>query len=215
MRDLDTWTGIEFDARKSWTPYVFVGAWGRDAGHSSGHWFQPSVDFRVSSRFSASLGANYDKSVNDHQWVGNFGDIGVDTMHYTFAHLDQQTLGLTSRMNFTASPTLSFQVYAQPFMTTGKYSNWREPGEPARGALCRSLQAVRGRRSGWVRLQAAEIEHGRPLGIPAGLNALLRLAAGTRALERSAERLQLPPRPEQHVQSASEQHPAHQSFVLV
>lgn len=129
-RDFDTWTGIEFDARKSWTPYVFVGAWGRDAGHSSGHWFQPSVDFRVSSRFSASLGANYDKSVNDHQWVGNFGDIGVDTTHYTFARLDQQTLGLTSRMNFTASPTLSLQVYAQPFMTTGKYSNWRELANP-------------------------------------------------------------------------------------
>jgi hypothetical protein len=129
-RDFDTWTGMAGDSRKSWTPYVFVGAWGSDAWHSGGRWIQPSVDFRVSSRFSASLGANYEKSVNDHQWVGNFGDIGVDTTHYTFAHLDQQTLGLTSRMNFTASPTLSLQVYAQPFMTTGKYSNWRELANP-------------------------------------------------------------------------------------
>jgi len=129
-RDFDGWTGIAFDARKSWTPYVFAGAFGSDAWHSGGHWLQPSVDFRVSSRFSASLGANYEKSVNDHQWVGNFGDIGVDTTHYTFAHLDQHTLGLTSRMNFTASPALSLQVYGQPFMTTGKYSNWRELANP-------------------------------------------------------------------------------------
>ena len=129
-RDFDTWTGIEFDARKSWTPYVFVGAYGSDAWHSGGQWINPSIDFRVSSRFSASLGANYEKSINDNQWVGNFGDVGVDTTHYTFAHLDQHTLSLTSRMNFTASPTLSLQVYAQPFMTTGKYSDWRELASP-------------------------------------------------------------------------------------
>ena len=129
-RDYDTWTGIEFDARKSWTPYLFVGTYGSDAGHSGGRWINPSVNFRVSSRFSASVGANYEKAVNDNQWNGNFGDVGSDTTHYTFAHLDQRTLSLTSRLNFTASPTLSLQFYAQPFMTTGKYFDWRELANP-------------------------------------------------------------------------------------
>ncbi len=129
-RDYDTWTGIEFDARKAWTPYLFVGMYGGDEGNSKGHYINPSVDFRVSSRFSASLGANYDVSVNDKQWNGNFGDVGSDTTHYTFARLDQHTLSLSSRFNFTASPTLSLQFYAQPFMTTGTYSNWRELANP-------------------------------------------------------------------------------------
>ena len=129
-RDYDTWTGIELDARKSWTPYLFVGMYGGDEGNSKGHFINPSVDLRVSSRFSASLGANFDVSVNDKQWNGNFGDLGSDTTHYTFAHLDQRTLSLSSRLNFTASPTLSLQFYAQPFMTTGKYSNWRELANP-------------------------------------------------------------------------------------
>lgn len=128
--DYSVWTGVELDQRKSYTPYLFVGMYGGDEGHSKGHFINPSLDFRVSSRFSASLGANYDISVNDTQWNGNFGDAGVDTTHYTFAHLDQTTLSLTSRMNFTASPTLSLQFYAQPFMTTGKFSDWRELADP-------------------------------------------------------------------------------------
>ena len=128
--DYSTWGGVQFDQRKAWTPQFFVGMAGGDNGKSKDRFVNPSVDFRISSRFSASLGANYDKSVNDKQWVGNFGVSGVDTTHYTFAHLDQSTLGFTSRINFTASPTLSMQFYAQPFMTTGTYSNWRELANP-------------------------------------------------------------------------------------
>lgn len=131
--DFSTWAGIELDRRNAITPYLFVGMYGGDEGHSKGHFINPSLDFRISSRFSGSLGANYDISVNDTQWNGNFGDTGADTTHYTFAHLDQTTFSLTSRMNFTASPTLSVQFYAQPFMTTGKFSNWRELANPRAG----------------------------------------------------------------------------------
>jgi hypothetical protein len=129
-QDYDVWTGVEGDGRKKWTPYLFAGTYGSDAGHSNGKWINPSVDFRVSSRFSASLGANYETQINDNQWVDNFGVSGVDTTHYTFARLDQNTLSLRSRLNFTASPTLSLQFYAQPFITTGKYSDWRELASP-------------------------------------------------------------------------------------
>jgi len=129
-QDYDVWTGVEGDGRNKWTPYLFAGTYGSDAGQSSGRWINPSVDFRVSSRFSASLGANYETQINDNQWVDNFGVSGVDTTHYTFARLDQNTLSLSSRLNFTASPTLSLQFYAQPFITTGKYSDWRELANP-------------------------------------------------------------------------------------
>ena len=128
--DYDVWSGVEFDSRKSWTPNVFFGQYGGDDGHSVGRWINPAIDFRVTSRFSASLGVNYEKAANDNQWNGNVGVAGVDTTHYTFAHLDQTTLSLSSRMNFTASPTLSLQFYAQPFVTTGKYTNWRELADP-------------------------------------------------------------------------------------
>jgi hypothetical protein len=39
-------------------------------------------------------------------------------------------VSVTSRINWTASPTLSLQVYAQPFVSGGDYSDWREVIDP-------------------------------------------------------------------------------------
>jgi len=85
---------------------------------------------KVASRFSADVGLSYGRNVNDAQWYANYADVGSDTAHYTFARLDQHTLAVTTRLNFTATPTLSLQVYAQPFMTGGDFSNWRELQDP-------------------------------------------------------------------------------------
>ena len=129
-RDYSIWSGLEGDSRWKYTPTLFFGKYGADEGKSRGSWVEPRVGFRISSRFSGSLGAYYEQEVNDNQWVDNFGVSGVDTTHYTFARLDQKTLNLNTRINFTASPTLSLQIYAQPFMTTGDYTNWRELANP-------------------------------------------------------------------------------------
>lgn len=128
--DYSLWTELDLDSRKPWVPYVGAGKYGGDAGHSAGWYVNSGLDFRLSSRFSASLGGNFEKNVNDVQWRANFGVSGVDTTHYTFARLAQTTFSMTTRMNFTATPNLSLQFYAQPFVTTGDYSNWRELADP-------------------------------------------------------------------------------------
>ncbi len=122
----DVWAGFETDSRKAYTVGFFAGGWKGDDGNSTSWWLDPNFQFRLSSQFSASLGLNYSVDVNDKQWRANFGTIGADTTHYTFARLDQKTLSLTSRINYTATPNLSLQIYAQPFVSTGDYSNWRE-----------------------------------------------------------------------------------------
>jgi hypothetical protein len=126
----ELWSGFETDSRKAYSGSFFAGMWDGDTGESGGWWFNPSAQFRLSSRFSASAGFNYSHDINDKQWRANFGTSGVDTTHYTFAHLDQTTVSMTSRINFTATPTLSLQVYAQPFTSTGAYSKWRELKDP-------------------------------------------------------------------------------------
>jgi hypothetical protein len=123
---LNGWAGFGSDSRKSLqfgTDFSF----GRsDAGRSQYYFVGPYANLRVSSRFSASLGTSYNRNVSDRQWLGNYGVIGSDTTHYTVAHLSQKTLSMTTRLNFTASPTLSFQFYGQPFVSAGDYSDWRE-----------------------------------------------------------------------------------------
>jgi hypothetical protein len=127
---LDLWAGVESDSRKSYSGNIWGGTYRNDVGRTKGWWISPSADLRVGSQLSASIGVNYSHDINDSQWRANFGVSGVDTTHYTFAKLDQKTLNLTSRINYTATPTLSLQVYAQPFVSTGDYSNWRELADP-------------------------------------------------------------------------------------
>lgn len=119
------WAGFDGDARRWLIPSFNLNWNRRDGGRSYNYNFGPSLRMRVASRFSASLGVNYSRNTDDRQWINNYGVVGSDTTHYTVAHLEQETVSLTSRINWTASPTLSVQVYAQPFSTGGDYSNWR------------------------------------------------------------------------------------------
>ena len=64
-------------------------------------------------------------SHDDAQWLGNFTDAG-GVVHYSFAHLMQDTRSLGIRASYTATPTLSFQLYAAPFVARGEYSNARQ-----------------------------------------------------------------------------------------
>lgn len=129
-RSLWGWAGVEGDNRRSVVPYFFT-MWGRgDEGRSPGWQIDPSVTLKVASRFSTDLSVSYGHNVNDAQWYENYGEIANDTTHYTFARLEQRTLSVSTRLNFTATPNLSLQIYARPFMTGGDYSNWRELADP-------------------------------------------------------------------------------------
>ena len=124
------WAGFESDDRKAVT-YNFFGSWWKgDDGHSWSADGGPGVNLRVSSRFSGSLSANYSRNVDNGQFYERHGEIDSDTTHYTFARLDQTTVGLSARINVTATPNLSFQFYGQPYVSNGTYADWRELDQP-------------------------------------------------------------------------------------
>src|SRR2546422_8293415 len=54
-------------------------------------------------------------NVNDIQPHGTIKD--STGTHYTFAHLNQKTVSLTGRVDYTLSTVLTLQLYAQPFMS--------------------------------------------------------------------------------------------------
>jgi hypothetical protein len=124
------WAGIETDGRARLTGGLWFNGWNGDAGHSWEGNASPWAELRVSSRFSTSLSLNYDRNANDKQYYDTQGDRGVDTTHYIFARLDQTTIGLAARMNWTATPNLSFQFYGEPFQSNGTYTNFRELDDP-------------------------------------------------------------------------------------
>jgi hypothetical protein len=101
-----------------------------DYGNSTLWRIRPYVTVRARSNLSWELGTRYQRNRSDTQWFDTRGVIGSDTTHYLFAHLDQELLSFTSRFSYTATTTMSLQLYAEPFLTTGRYFRLRELASP-------------------------------------------------------------------------------------
>jgi hypothetical protein len=124
-RGIFPWGGFNTDSRRivsggMWTNLSFA-----DGGETHSASFSPYVNVRVSTQFQANVGVNASRSQNNTQWYDNFVDAGGAT-HYTFAHLSQRTVSMNTRLNYTATPNLTFEFYGEPFVTTGTYSDIRE-----------------------------------------------------------------------------------------
>ena len=52
------------------------------------------------------------------------------TVDNHIARLRQTTVSLTGRASWTATPTLTLQLYAEPFVSSGSFSDWRELDDP-------------------------------------------------------------------------------------
>lgn len=124
-RGLYPWGGVNTDSRKVVSGGMWVNLWYTDEGKSEGSSLDPYVTFRLASQFQLTVGAGFGRDHNNTQWFGNFTDGGGVT-HYSFAHLEQRTTSMSVRMNYTMTPNLTLEVYGQPFVATGVYSDFRE-----------------------------------------------------------------------------------------
>ena len=123
------WAGFNGDDRGMFVPELWLNYSSRDEGRSQFVAVSPWVRMRVSSQWNMSVGASLERNKDDRQWYDNITD-GAGVTHYTFAYLDQKTLSLTGRMDYTVTRDLTFQLYVQPFITKGDYSNLRELDQP-------------------------------------------------------------------------------------
>lgn len=87
-----------------------------------------NFEFKVLPTLTLSVGPEFSKDISETQWVGNFSDIVASETYgnrYVFAHLDQTTFSANFRVDWIISPKLSFQVYLQPLIASGKYSDFK------------------------------------------------------------------------------------------
>ena len=116
------WSFLNSDDRKAVSVNLNNGA-GRD-GHGTWHRdHELEVSYRPTTALVLTPGIRFNRRVRDDQWVGEVEDA---TTHYAFGHLDQTTVALTARVNYTMSPDLSLQMYVEPFVSGGRYSGFKE-----------------------------------------------------------------------------------------
>jgi hypothetical protein len=119
------WFGVNGDSRKLIVPSMWVNLNYSDDGRSHGSSLSPSLSLNLSTRLQANLGANFSRDHNNTQWYENIDDAAGVT-HYVFARLDQRTVSMNARVNYAATPDLTFEFYGQPFVSKGRYSDVRE-----------------------------------------------------------------------------------------
>ena len=97
-------------------------------------WFA-EVQFkpRPSLEFGIGPSVSWDKS--EAQFLGRVPDPAATRTYgarYVFASVEQTTVSIDTRVNYTFSPTLSLQVFAQPFVASGAFGSTKEFAEPGR-----------------------------------------------------------------------------------
>jgi len=123
------WGGVNTDSRKTISGGMWVNLSYSDEGNSDGWNLGPYLNFRLATNLQANFGFNVDQDNNNSQWYGNFDD-STGVRHYSFAHLDQRTVSMSMRLNYTATKDLTFEFYGAPFVSTGTYSDVREVSAP-------------------------------------------------------------------------------------
>jgi hypothetical protein len=109
-----------------------------------------NADWRPSTAVRLQLGPNLSVRHQQAQFITSVADqnaVATFGRRYIFGEIDQTTVGLSTRLDWTFTPSLSLQLYAQPFIAAGRYDNFKEFSEPGtfdfevygedRGTICR------------------------------------------------------------------------------
>jgi hypothetical protein len=125
-------TNINTDSRKK----VIGNFNGSLSSNTRGGWgsgFFVGADFRPSSNMLISFNPSWNVSRSKLQYVRAVNDPTATNFYgrrYVMSDLKQRSLGLDTRLNWTFSPTMTLQLYAQPFISSGEYSAFKEFNAP-------------------------------------------------------------------------------------
>jgi hypothetical protein len=88
----------------------------------------PTLTVRPSDRTELSLGPSLAWNRDPAQYVGAFDVAGRP--EYVLGRIGQTTSSLTLRLDYTFRPTLSLQLYAEPFISAGRFAEFRTVRDP-------------------------------------------------------------------------------------
>jgi hypothetical protein len=122
------WYEVFSDQRKAVQIGVFgFNSW-KDEGDTHSHEVGVFSTIRPMNAFSLRVNPFYNINYDDLQYVSTITR-GNDT-RYLFGRINQKTLGLTLRFDYSITPDLSVQFYGQPFVSAGKYSEFKRITAP-------------------------------------------------------------------------------------
>ena len=105
----------------------------RDDAGGHGRFAYAGVQARPSPTIQVSIGPELEQVRSMAQYVRVRPDaLATETFgrRYVFASMDQTTLSLSTRLDWTFTPELSLQLYARPYLAAGDYRDFKELSAP-------------------------------------------------------------------------------------
>ncbi|UCC72303.1 MAG: carbohydrate binding family 9 domain-containing protein [Gemmatimonadota bacterium] len=93
------------------------------------------ITFRPASNVSISLGPTFEHSESSAQYVTAVDDAIATAFYgrrYVFADLEMKSISMNTRLNVTFTPTLTLELFAQPLISSARYTNFKEFDAPRR-----------------------------------------------------------------------------------
>jgi hypothetical protein len=96
------------------------------AGDSFGAWIE--LELRPSSRIELRMEPSFNRSSQTRQFVGVSENVSYAPTfgpRYVFGSLERRSLSLETRLAVTLTPALTFQLFAQPLLSYGRYPGFK------------------------------------------------------------------------------------------
>jgi hypothetical protein len=131
--------GVEWDFQLDSDPNKrWIYGFGLHGNHYREDWEQSwsaraSLEWKPGSRLSLRVEPQIERTGTSAQYVDTFDDPSAVTTfghRYVFADLRQTTLSASLRLNWIFTPRLSLEVYAQPLLSSGQYTGFKELARP-------------------------------------------------------------------------------------
>lgn len=117
------WFNIRSDSRKKF--FFWMGGsnyWGYlNSTRRARYWW--GITYKPINALSLTIHPSYANLEENLQYVDTIEL--ADINRYIFAHLHQKTMDITLRLNYSITPDLSIQFYGQPFISSGRYTNFK------------------------------------------------------------------------------------------
>lgn len=94
---------------------------------------QPGIALKPMSNVFIQISPTYSRDQDDAQYITAVPDATATAFYgtrYVFGFVETRTVSLDTRINWTFTPDLTLQLYAQPFIASGDYTSFREFAQP-------------------------------------------------------------------------------------
>lgn len=120
--------GFETDNRKKLSFEVFMNRSRGNELSAKSLYSEIGISYKPTNYLVLNISPGISKSFNELQYVTRISYQGTDK--YIFGSIDRKTISASFRINLNLSPNLTFQYWGQPFVATGKYSDYKYIFDP-------------------------------------------------------------------------------------